>query len=59
MDTHRRMKEALFGLIGSAQHPVENPACENLEYGGVLVNTPAGPKVAYLRLSFEDPPQSN
>ena len=53
MDAHRKLKETLFGLIGSAQNPVENPVRENIEYGGVLVDTPEGPKLAYLRLTFE------
>jgi hypothetical protein len=55
MDVHRKLKEALFGMIGSVQNPVESPVREDAYYGGVLVDTPAGPKVAYLRLTFEDP----
>lgn len=57
MDVQRKLKECLYGLIDSAQSPVEQPATQDAYYGGVLVNTPDGPKMAYLRLSFEDPPQ--
>lgn len=53
----RKLKEALFGLIGSVQNPIDNPATENASYGGVLVRTPTGIKMAYLRLSFEDVPE--
>ena len=54
MDIDRRLKEMLFELIGSVQKPVDNPAREDAFCGGVLVDTPNGVKLAYLRLTFED-----
>ena len=55
MDVQRRLKEMLVSLVGSVQSPVENPATEDAYYGGYLTDTPDGPKVACLRLTFEDP----
>lgn len=52
-DPSRILKDAIFALIGSVQNPVENPVREDIEYGGILVDTPDGPKRAYLRLTFE------
>jgi hypothetical protein len=57
MDVQRKLKDCLFSLIGSAQQPVDNPTRQEAYYGGVLVNTPDGMKMAYLRLSFEEPPK--
>jgi hypothetical protein len=53
LDVGRTLKGCLFSLIGSHQNPVPNPITSDAEYGGVLVNTPDGPKRAYLRLCFE------
>lgn len=58
IDAYRKMKVSLFGLIGSVQHPVQNPVREDITYGGVLVTMPdGGVKMAYLRLTFEDVPR--
>lgn len=58
MDVEIKLKDALYDIIGSAKKPVEDPPHEDAYYGGVLVDTPTGPKVAYLRLTFEEPPFS-
>jgi len=57
MDAHRKIKECLWSLVGSVQAPVDDPVTKNTSYGGVLVDTPEGPKMAYLRLTFEEPPK--
>ena len=48
LDVARKLKETLFSIINhEAKHR------SDAYYGGVIVDTPDGPRLAYLRLSFE------
>lgn len=53
-DPDRLLKETLFQLLSIIQADELNFV--DRDYGGVLVETEDGPKSAYLRLSFEEPP---
>lgn len=42
------LRETLHNIIGHISAPRED-----VTYGGVLVDTPDGPRLAWLRLTFE------
>lgn len=54
IDVARKLKETLFEIVNHEAKPRDDTY-----YGGVLVDTPNGPKVAYLRLTFEQPEAFN
>lgn len=48
LDVARKLKDTLFAIVNhGSNHRTD------AYYGGVLVDTPEGPKLAYLRLTFE------
>lgn len=52
-DTARQLKEALFKIIKSG----EPNALSKMSYGGVLIDTRDGPRLATLTLTLKKPPR--
>lgn len=48
LDVAFDLRETLHNIIGHISAPRED-----VTYGGVLVDTPDGPRLAWLRLTFE------